>query len=66
MKNEQKDIHQKPVYETPRVSRLDDPESFFGVSNPNCTPMGSSADFDCLDGGTAGDECVDGTSPVAQ
>jgi hypothetical protein len=64
MKKFQKDSPPKPVYEVPRISKLDDSESFFGVFGPNCTPTGSSAGEDCLDGGTAGDECDIGSNAV--
>ena len=59
----------KPLYETPRVSKLDDSDAVYG-EGAECID-GSSADAACRDGNLAGggaepapDFCVNGNLPT--
>ena len=61
----------KPLYETPKVSKLDDSDAVYG-DGPLCE-SGSSNTFGCVDGFTAGggvedggeESCRDGNTPTA-
>lgn len=54
----------KPIYESPRVFKLDDTESAFGACNPGSTPgdscsmPGHVAEGACADGYDAGTMCT--------
>jgi len=53
----------KPVYETPKVMRLDDSTQAIGGETDNaCSPTGSSATDDCRNGGSPGQWCLDGST----
>ena len=54
----------KPEYETPKVSKLDDRNSLFGGEVEKCD-AGSGDVFGCLTGNTAtGRGCDEGNSPA--
>ena len=51
----------KPVYETPKVMRLDDSTWAIGGTSPSaCQPSGSSAADNCRNGSYPGQGCDEG------
>ena len=62
-------MEKKPVYETPKVSKLDGNKSIFGGFGPEgkCNPAGSNAETGCMSGTGVGEiepgvrHCVAGT-----
>ena len=53
----------KPVYESPKVMRLDDSDSVFGgeAGVDDCYPTGSNASRLCENGNNAGINCTAGS-----